>query len=554
MLGLDIIAAGVGEITVPEANRTVVIDQVGIETAMIVHTISAFVLVALSIFFLIDTFFFPDKACSCRFVDVTEIISAILAMFCGIAYIVTIVVGKSDYFLVVLAAGMFTVFRGIRNIIKSVRVGCFIANRVKRTTIVAPEPPQKERNIIIPKPLQQTQENVAAQNMQIFWTGRFRREQDIQEVPSSSKDLSLVMTDVNACSPHPHMPNFVRNRRVNSAMHPGQVLDDQYLSTNLRRFQEKLSTWDFDVFEFARETKDSPLVTVTYVLLNTRGGVCSNFKVNSKTFVSFLHKIEEGYMDNAYHNSRHAADITQAMAFLCFRGGLHEIMKLTPLEVLSIIIACACHDLAHPGVSNKFLTLTHDEMAIRYNDLHVLEQFSCSLALGLLSKPENNFLADKPASTKREFRKLFIDTVLATDLADHHCFFDQFKTRLYDDGFDFTNQKHRLLVLKLMIKSVDICHPCRNFALHNHFTMLLEEELVKQNEQESKVGLPVTIVRNRTHAAIAKSQIGFMSFLVKPFFTDVSKFLVSGGNNFAKDVLMTNMNANLAEWRRIQNT
>lgn len=84
--------------------------------------------------------------------------------------------------------------------------------------------------------------------------------------------------------------------------------------------------------------------------------------------------------------------------------------------------------------------------------------------------------------------------------------------------------------------------------------MLLEEELVKQNEQESKVGLPVTIVRNRTHAAIAKSQIGFMSFLVKPFFTDVSKFLVSGGNNFAKDVLMTNMNSNLAEWRRIQNT
>ena len=68
ILGLDVITAGVGEITVPEANRTVVMDQVGVETVMIVHTISAFVLVALSIFFLIDTFFFPDKACSCRLV------------------------------------------------------------------------------------------------------------------------------------------------------------------------------------------------------------------------------------------------------------------------------------------------------------------------------------------------------------------------------------------------------------------------------------------------------------------------------------------------------
>ena len=90
-------------------------------------------------------------------------------MLCGIAYIVTIVVGKSDYFPVVLAAGMFTVFRGIRNIIKSVRVGCFITNRVKMKTIVAPEPPQKERNIIIAKPLQQAQENVAAQNMQVSY-------------------------------------------------------------------------------------------------------------------------------------------------------------------------------------------------------------------------------------------------------------------------------------------------------------------------------------------------------------------------------------------------
>ena len=39
--------------------------------------------------------------------------------------------------------------------------------------------------------------------------------------------------------------------------------------------------------------------------------------------------------------------------------------------------------------------LVSTQIAIRYNDLHVLEQFSCSLALSLLSKPENNFLSNE---------------------------------------------------------------------------------------------------------------------------------------------------------------
>ena len=46
-------------------------------------------------------------------------------------------------------------------------------------------------------------------------------------------------------------------------------------------------------------------------------------------------------------------------------GGLNDIMKLTPMEILAILLATACHDVGHPGVNNKFLCATNDKTAIQ---------------------------------------------------------------------------------------------------------------------------------------------------------------------------------------------
>ena len=37
------------------------------------------------------------------------------------------------------------------------------------------------------------------------------------------------------------------------------------------------------------------------------------------------------------------------------------------------IMAAFCHDVNHPGVTNKHLVLTRDKIARRYNDISVLE-------------------------------------------------------------------------------------------------------------------------------------------------------------------------------------
>jgi hypothetical protein len=43
--------------------------------------------------------------------------------------------------------------------------------------------------------------------------------------------------------------------------------------------------------------------------------------------------------------------------------------------MMSYIVAGACHDIGHPGYNNPYLIESSDDIAIKYNDISVLENF-----------------------------------------------------------------------------------------------------------------------------------------------------------------------------------
>lgn len=47
--------------------------------------------------------------------------------------------------------------------------------------------------------------------------------------------------------------------------------------------------------------------------------------------------------------------------------GLEQKANLDALEIMSIIVAGACHDHEHPGFNNAYMVETKSEIAIRYN-------------------------------------------------------------------------------------------------------------------------------------------------------------------------------------------
>lgn len=75
---------------------------------------------------------------------------------------------------------------------------------------------------------------------------------------------------------------------------------------------------------------------------------------------------EAGYHDtNPYHNSVHAADVTQAMH--CFIQEKRIGPHLSPMETMCSILAAVTHDLDHPGVNQHFLIATKSHLAALYN-------------------------------------------------------------------------------------------------------------------------------------------------------------------------------------------
>lgn len=91
---------------------------------------------------------------------------------------------------------------------------------------------------------------------------------------------------------------------------------------------------------------------------------------------------------NPYHNSTHAADVTQALLCILTQDDLDR--KFTDLELFAMVLAAILHDVAHPGLSNSFLSRTQDEQALMYNDQSSNEALSLSIGFKILQAPECN--------------------------------------------------------------------------------------------------------------------------------------------------------------------
>merc|ERR1711879_1135241 len=76
------------------------------------------------------------------------------------------------------------------------------------------------------------------------------------------------------------------------------------------------------------------------------------------------------------------------------------------------------------------------------------------------------------------------------------------------------------------------------------------EEFFNQGDMEAEKGLPVSFLCDRHTAKVNKSQVGFIKFMITPFFTSFCNFLKSNGNN-ASDSLLNNINSNCQEWQRL---
>ncbi|OWR54276.1 hypothetical protein KGM_208374 [Danaus plexippus plexippus] len=140
------------------------------------------------------------------------------------------------------------------------------------------------------------------------------------------------------------------------------LLDDLQLGQCIL---DQSMTWKFNAFTLENVSGGRCLPVLCIHLFHVYG-LISHYQLDAACAWKLFSLIEEGYHStNPYHNSVHAADVTQAMH--CFLQQNKILDYLEPIEIMASLLAAIAHDMDHPGVNQPFLIATSNHLATLYN-------------------------------------------------------------------------------------------------------------------------------------------------------------------------------------------
>ncbi|CAH0578301.1 unnamed protein product [Chrysodeixis includens] len=297
--------------------------------------------------------------------------------------------------------------------------------------------------------------------------------------------------------------------------------------------------WHFNAFTL-ENVSGGRCLPVLCIHLFQLYGLLSYFKLDPAKAWKLFTLIEEGYVNtNPYHNSIHAADVTQAMH--CFLQQKQIRDHLTPLEIMASLLAAIAHDMDHPGVNQPFLIATSNHLAALYKNTSVLENHHWRSAMSCLIE---SGILDQMSTGRTALENQISALILATDITRQQEYLSRFKRHLDTNTLDMTNSEHRQLVLQIALKCADISNPCRPWEISRKWSLKVCEEFFRQGDYERRLNLPVTALCDRHTTSIPKIQTGFFQFVVTPLISEWHRFL----HNDLSTQMLNNLIYNQHKW------
>ncbi|CAH0401374.1 unnamed protein product [Chilo suppressalis] len=334
-------------------------------------------------------------------------------------------------------------------------------------------------------------------------------------------------------------------------------------SGQLRELLDTARSWDFEIFRLEELTRGRPLVHLGLSLMGGRFDVCATLECDERTLLHWLTVIETNYHAiNTYHNSTHAADVLQAVAFFLEKDRLKSIME--PLEAAAALISAAAHDIDHPGTSSAFLCNSRHSLAVLYNDVSVLESHHAALTFKLtLNDDRVNIFKNLDRDTYKTMRHNVIDMILATEMTKHYEHLAKFVNVFYaktsgskEDGMHtdeplaldttaLSLPENVVLVKRMMIKCADVSNASRPLKFAVEWARRIAEEYFLQTDEEKAKDLPVVMpMFDRATCSIPRSQIGFIDYIIIDMMEAWAAFI-------DMPELVSHARSNHARWREL---
>jgi hypothetical protein len=307
--------------------------------------------------------------------------------------------------------------------------------------------------------------------------------------------------------------------------------------------EEELFSWTFDVLKL----ETLPMVCSVAGNLFSSTFNLHDLSVHTDKFASYIITVQENYRDNPFHNFRHCVTVTH---FACMLSKCMEVReKLGVLQHFAVIFSAFVHDIDHPGNTNGFEVNSQSARALLYNDQSVLENHHCSTAFRLMDRKGLNFLSGLSQEGFREFRKMVIACIMATDMAFHFDLCEEFKKKSAEGKWAVDNLADQLLLGKLVVHSADLSNPVRPFAMTRRWAELVSEEFNAQVVTERTMGLPVLpFMIIPDVPTLAKNEMNFSTFVVAPMWQALGAYYEDLGH------LISQLDSNYTSWKSLLDT
>ncbi|KAI8349764.1 hypothetical protein B0O80DRAFT_428800 [Mortierella sp. GBAus27b] len=149
--------------------------------------------------------------------------------------------------------------------------------------------------------------------------------------------------------------------------------------------------------------------------------------ISTDELLDFIIDVDHGYQATFYHSFYHAADVTAVLYHML--DGMTASQYLSKPDMAALLLAGLCHDIGHPGLNNLYQLNAKTELLKEFGEASVLEKYSCSLAMNLVTKHslfcniEKSPLAVLPEgqpATDASMRDSMVKAILATDMTFHY--------------------------------------------------------------------------------------------------------------------------------------
>nr|XP_057939500.1 dual 3',5'-cyclic-AMP and -GMP phosphodiesterase 11A isoform X3 [Doryrhamphus excisus] len=274
-------------------------------------------------------------------------------------------------------------------------------------------------------------------------------------------------------------------------------------------------------------------------------GVVQTFKIDYEVLCRWLLTVRKNYRTVAYHNWRHAFNVSQCMFAMITSASFQDV--LSEAEILALMVGCLCHDLDHRGTNNAFQAKTGSALALLYGTSATLEHHHFNHAVMILQSEGHNIFANLCSKEYSNMMQLLKQAILSTDLTLHFERRSKFFECVLAGKFSWTDEKHREVLRSMLMTACDLGAVTRPWEISKQVAELVTSEFFEQGDRErSELKLtPAAIFDRNRKDELPALQLDWIDGICKPLYQSLLKL------NRKLQPMVEGIDANRKRWQEL---